>query len=70
VTYKPPPPWGMLHLFHFDPTAVYIPPEGNPLGVKYKLGAWQCVMCLMQLDAAVYWDMDHGDDCSGAVNGR
>lgn len=57
----------MLHLFHWDASAVAVPPRGNPLGAKYKLGAWMCVMCKGLLEHLVHWNLDHGDDCPGLV---
>ena len=45
-----------------------VPPRGNPLGSKYKLGAWMCVMCKALLEHLVHWNLDHGDDCPGRVS--
>jgi hypothetical protein len=46
---------------------VYVPPGGSPLGQKYRLGAWACVMCRVLLDFAVRFDLDHADNCPGLV---
>ena len=45
-----------------------VPPRGNPLGARYKLGAWTCVMCKALLEYVVHWDLDHGGDCPGLVS--
>lgn len=45
-----------------------VPPRGNPLGAKYKLGAWTCVMCKALLEHVVHWDLDHADNCPGLVS--
>jgi hypothetical protein len=58
-------PPGFLHLFRWDPRAVAVPPRGNPLGARYKLGAFTCVMCRGLLEHLVHWDLDHGGDCPG-----
>ena len=58
---------GFLHVFAWDASAVAVPPMGNPMGSKYKLGAWMCVMCRALLEHLVHWDLDHGDDCPGRV---
>jgi hypothetical protein len=57
----------MLHMFRFDQTAVAVPPRGNPLGRKYRHGAWTCVMCRALLTFCVQFDLDHADDCPGSV---
>lgn len=55
----------MLHVFRWDRSAVAVPARGNL--AKYKLGAWECVMCQILLDFAVTWNLDHYDDCPGNV---
>ena len=57
----------MLHLFEFESDAIWVPPEGNPLGQKYLKGAWRCVMCRADLDFGARFGLDHGDDCPGLV---
>ena len=57
----------MLHLFRFGRAAVAGPPRGNPLGQKYRLGAWKCVICKALLTFVVRYNLDRGDDCPGWV---
>lgn len=58
---------GFLHVLAFRPDAVHVPPEGNPLGSKYRLGDWQCVMCRAAYGFIERYDLDHGGDCPGLV---
>ena len=35
----------MVHLFRWDAGAVAVPPRGNRVGEKYRMGASKCAMC-------------------------
>jgi hypothetical protein len=59
----------MIHLFRWEPSAVAVPPRGNPLGSKYRMGTWQCVTCRVSYGFAEEWGMDSegNNECPGAV---
>lgn len=55
------------HVYRFDPHAISIDPRGQKLGVKYRRGAWKCVMCKGLASFHQAWNHDHAADCSGLV---
>jgi len=60
-------PGGFTHVFRWDRTAVDVPVRGTPFGQKLRHGAWKCVMCHILLTHAMWWDMDHYNDCPGFI---
>ncbi len=60
---------GFPHLFRWDRAAVAVPPDGQRLGGKYRVGAWKCTMCQALASFVVKYDY-HGTECPGWVQPR